>query len=85
MIGDTVGAAVEATDCADLHGVLSSWNSTEKRLRILGIETPRKGWSISDRDLVAIEDVLNGEGHPPERATLRQPDSIQLHTFQVAR
>lgn len=56
---------VTNVDCSELHGVLVGWGFTDKSMRLTGIDTPRKGWEITDRELATIETNLNGEGYSP--------------------
>ena len=60
---------VTTVDCSDLHGVLSSWGLEEKSMRLPGLDTPRRGWEITDAGLVTIEATLDDTGIPPEMTT----------------
>lgn len=60
---------VTTVDCSDLHGVLSSWGLEEKSMRLPGLDTPRRGWEITDAGLVTIEATLDDTGIPSEMAT----------------
>jgi hypothetical protein len=58
---------VTTADSTDLHGVLSGWAFREKSIRLLGFDTPRRAWEISDAELASVEGSLDGSS--PEVAT----------------
>lgn len=49
---------VTGIDAPDLSALLKGWGFAEKSMRLEGIDTPRKGWELSDADLAPTEEKL---------------------------
>src|SRR4029077_211147 len=45
------------TSTLNLHALLSEWEFKEKSIRVPSAETPRKGWEVTEAELIELHQI----------------------------
>lgn len=56
-------------EVGDLTSLFREWGFEDKSLRLTGIDTPRKGWEITEAQLAAVDARLRADGIPSDTST----------------